>query len=806
AASSTPSSGRYGLWSRLIDHLFVSRTAVPSSPSGLLDPRPTESAALLASLGLAVLIAAYFEAVISSNPVPPGGDPGQWLSTSYAFVGLPYPSWIVPGQYPPLLFPFLGSLVLLGGGPVVGAKLYIGAVTLLIGVSTYFLGRSLFRSAMVALLVEGFVLLNPSFVNLFFFGAYPNLFGMVFLALSLAFAVRFVRSHSPMHLFLFWLATTAAVLSHSLVAVILLVELGLLMLFLFSQGRMPRQLYRSWGGAAGFGVFALGVGGFYLGTQFLGISHPAYLQTNAFAYVKNGLGNIVSLLITPFIPQYSPTVDSAYQVLVGISVFAVLVLIGLRILAPRRLTLGVLVAMIGILTVCGLALVGWQLSIVTDYVRFGYFLVLPVMLAIGVAVDRLLTLFTTPRATALVAPRGQDPAVPSPAAAVRRARLAPVALVGILGFLVLLLVTATYTAPVVNRAEQNGTDVGHDQTFLDALTSVRSSSVPGSVLTDPGAVKWTRAILDRNAYAPFIPGHYSFDTTHIADGELAYFGLTDRYAVTNSLVAASIMGTDAQFQNESGTYQASYFGLFQPLFQIAPTSFVVLVANGSHPPFTEPVTGSPVIELPPAGSSWVSLVFTTLHYRFTETVTALPGTASLRYTFEADATGSALLLSLQGNVSTIAGQTPHITGGRSQFIWFPAIDAGALTTFVNVSTPGTVKNITGYAHPGQEPEVTIGTGGGAGTNGRPILAFSLAATTPQATNLISGLPGLLSTPEIWTNWSSRFALLSNVSVPAGLRFGFLPNQAQWIETEFGAQLFATSGSWTVLLLPANPPP
>ena len=510
------------------------------------------------------------------------------------------------------------------------------------------LGRSLFRSAMVpALLVEGFVLLNPSFVNPVLLRGLPEPVrdGLPRPLPGVHGAIRPGLPFPDAPLPLLARDNGGCPLPQSGRSHPAFARTGAPSCCSCSPRRpdAPTAVPRSWGGAARLGVFALGVGGFYLRDPIPRDFAPGVPPDERVRLREERVGEHRSLLVTAVHPPYSPTVDSAYQVLVGISVFAVLVLIGLRILAPRRLTLGVLVAMIGILTVCGLALVGWQFSIVTDYVRFGYFLVLPVMLAIGVAVDRLLTLFTTPRATALVARRARSGRA-QPGRCGPSGRLAPVALVGILGFLVLLLVTATYTAPVVNRAEQNGTDVGHDQTFLDALTSVRSSSVPGSVLTDPGAVKWTRAILDRNAYAPFIPGHYSFDTTHIADGELAYFGLTDRYAVTNSLVAASIMGTDAQFRNESGTYQASYFGLFQPLFQIS-----INVVRGPRrqwlpPRSPERSPRSPVIELPPAGSSWVSLVFSLPHYRFTETVTLalqLPLRPQLTRP-EADAAGSAL--------------------------------------------------------------------------------------------------------------------------------------------------------------------
>ena len=70
-------------------------------------------------------------AVTGAAPLPPGGDPGQWLSNSYPYVGLPYPSQVIPWGYPPGLFPVLGSLVLLGGDPILGARLYLGVAAVL---------------------------------------------------------------------------------------------------------------------------------------------------------------------------------------------------------------------------------------------------------------------------------------------------------------------------------------------------------------------------------------------------------------------------------------------------------------------------------------------------------------------------------------------------------------------------------------------------------------------------------------------------------------------------------------------------
>ena len=183
---------------RLEDRLFPPASGPTSEPSGLLSSDLREWPGIAPRSPIGLVAAGLLERAMAAFPIPAGGDPGQWTSTSYAYVGLPYPTcdrpWAVPtAPVPPARRPRPPR-----GGADRGAKAYVAVVAVLIGLSTYFLARSLTRRRSTALIAEAIVLLNPTFLQMFFWGFYPNLLGLVFLNLTLAFFVR-VHSVPPSH-------------------------------------------------------------------------------------------------------------------------------------------------------------------------------------------------------------------------------------------------------------------------------------------------------------------------------------------------------------------------------------------------------------------------------------------------------------------------------------------------------------------------------------------------------------------------------------------------------------------------------
>jgi hypothetical protein len=804
---------------RLEDRLFPNHLPNSKYPSGLIQGWPPEEIGWIIAVALGALFAIMLEVSVSANPIPPGGDPGEWLTTSYAYAGLPYPSWIIPGQYPPLLFPLLGLLVRIGGGPAEGARLYLGLIPVLVGFSTYYLARSLLRSPIMALLAEGLVLFNPSFMQFYYFGAYPNLLGLVFMNLALAFLIRYVRSRSGTQLFLFWAFAAATILTHSLVGAMMAASVGIVVIFLFWMGRIPRAAYRSRAGQAGMVFFAATVGGFYLVTKLLHVVHPAYLQSNAFAYVKDGLGQIFYLLLNPYFPHVHPSVSIALILLVAIVALLVVVLPGLRLFLPQRLTLGTLTSLSMILAVCVACVVGWELSIVTDYVRLGYFLVIPVVLAFAVFVDGGVAALRV----RLSSGKGAGPSPLSPTAAptgvdgvdapirVRRSAPASRPATFAAGFVYaivavgVIVLAGAYAAPAFSTDEGNNTQTGHDSVFLQAIHAIESSNISGNVLTVPGAVKWTRALLDRDAYAPILPARYSFDPSHIQTEELAYLALTDRFAVSNGNIAMTTLGygNATAFANASPEFQAAFFGVFNPVISLPATNFSVTFKGG----LTMNVTSSPTIYAPLQGTtSAMSLVYAGPGFVLNVTLTAIPGTTAGSIGLQAKATGPVPLIGVTALLLNPPGGSTEfgISAVPGEAVILPKGFGGALNAFANVTPAADLTHVYRYTT-GKHPAEAILTA--SSPNGSAELGFSVTITDPGAANLISDLPSFVSTPDQWAAWGDRFVLYQPPNSAAQAQANLLWDEPQYLVSEFGATILGTYGptgnQWLVILLPAG---
>ncbi len=788
-------------WSeRLLDYVLPSDASERRIPSGIIGDNRFEPYAYILSLATAAIAAVFIEYFFAQSPIPPGGDPGQWISTSYAFVGMSYPSWVIPGQYPPLAFPLLGSLVRLGG-PITGARLYVGVVAVLLGLSIYYWARSILRTWSLAILVEGFVLLNPSFIQLFFFGAYPNLLGFVFLFLCIGFGVRFIRSADPTHAFWFWITLGAAILTHTLVAVVLGFTLVLALIPLLVLRRVPRALVTSLRSQLGIFVAVTGVALYYAITALLAIPHNQYLSTGAFAYVKNGLGAIVTLQLGPALPSnFAIPAQVALELLVLLDAFILIALAVMTIFRLRAFTLSALTCLASILAVTLLAVIGWELSVVTDYVRIGFFLIPPTILTLALIVDSLVGILRQryrelqrERAPAARSPyhRRWSASWPLPSSIVLLA----------LGAVLLLLMAGTATVGQATIYEANDTAVAHDQGYLAAIQAIQQTGIRGAVLTDPGAVKWTRALLDTNTYGPFIPGHYSFDPDHIQDQELAYFALTSRYAATNNLVAFANAGTSANWSSTTPLFLASYFGLFSPIVEFSPHNMTVgyVDSTGHH---TVPITGTPQFVLATNGLASIDEIYNEPGFQLIISETALPAIALGRVTMTVISTGAVAMTSLSVVMSAPPGASasspaPHIGGSGYRFTWTPAAFSGALETFINFSGSGGQLGAAHVSSPRTLP-VTIDTGAGSASS----LSLTFVLTTPSAQNLISTLPPIISSTQLWSSWNARFVLLGGIgSLPAQLRGPIPPDLQDYLRSEYGAQLIGIYGIWHVILLP-----
>ncbi|HEV8049039.1 MAG TPA: glycosyltransferase family 39 protein, partial [Thermoplasmata archaeon] len=610
---------------RIENRLFPAPAGPSSNPSGLLAPTLAEAPALLVAFAIGLVAVALLENAMRAMPVPAGGDPGQWLSTSYAYVGMPYPSWILPGQYPPLLFPLLGSIVVLAGGPISGALTYVGVIAVLNGISIYFLARSVTRHRSAALLAEALVLLNPTFLSMLFWGFYPNLLGFVFMNLSLGLFVRFIRSRRPLHLYLFWVCGAATVLTHTLVGVVLVAVAGLFFLSAIGFKLLPREFYRSRAGLAGAGTFVGAVGGFYLATALFTVPHPQYFQSGAFAYVRNGTASIFNLLVRPFAHGIKVSPASSVTLLWVFCTLLILYVVGLRLFWKSRVTLGVLLTVAMALGPLLLPAIGWEMAVVTDYSRFSYFLVAPIGLGVAVGLDWYLTKVGFRRAF----PSTVRASVAAPerhwARDRSRAGAAPGTVVLTMFVVVLVGVSGFVAAASLPRDEKQTTQLGHDPNFLKALQLVRGTGVPGSLLTVPGVAKWTRALLDRDAYFPNVEARFTFDPAHLIDEEQAYFALTSRYVADNGQVAATALGTNLTDGNDTFEYQPSYYGSFTPVLTLPLGPVSVGVAHAGVTTM-EGINVGGIVKLHPVGPMSFSLTYVERGFNLTVTLVVAPNT------------------------------------------------------------------------------------------------------------------------------------------------------------------------------------
>jgi hypothetical protein len=771
----------------------------PSDPPDGLPRLPgvkePETLYLLLAIILAIGVAGLLEWVISAAPVPPGGDPGQWISSSFPYIGRPYPSQVIFFGYPPLLFPLLGLFVVIGGSPIVAGQLFIAVGTVLLGLSTYAFARAMLHRPLLALFVEGFVLLDAPFMRLFFFGGYPTVLAIVFMQLAFAFGSRWMGSYRPGYLFLTWILLTATVLTHSLVGLLAVGAFGFSVLVLFFQRTLPREVLFSKAGVAGLFVFIFGVGGYYVGTRLFGIQHPNYLSSNPLGRTKTNL----NALLYPFHLNSLPGLfghighfssSASYGLAIA---FCVILFFAIAYLASRRrLSVPALLQGSFILAVIAVGVVGWTLSIVTDYRRFAYFLYIPITLAVAYIFDYLLGIF-------LAAGSGDEEAPGLPPLPKRKPRTGPdpisvaILVVGVVG-----LVFIGYTAdlPELQFFERQFTGAPHSQYYLDAVGTINHDGLSGSILTDNTAAdRWTRALTDRNTYDSAEPTDFVFYGSQILDDEETQFAFHNLYGVSDGLTYASVTSLNASRIDAVPWYTVWSEGIPSKVLGVVPSSLSVTLGNGSIVKALSGKTG-PQFAFQHPGVAEMSLSFQTPDYNLTELIAPHPGEDGFDLSFIVTAVGTHTLQSFSGYLGAIAGDSASHNATNATSYNFTSrgpSGAGALATHVlfeqgSGSTNASVipsRPTAGVAFVETEPK---------GQSRQLKLTISL--TTPTASNLIPNVPPILSTPDLLLGWSARYMLLDSASAPL----------IAYYTTEFHAVELTSNPYWSVYTLPVTYPP
>ncbi len=791
------------------------RESSPSSLVGtLLTPGP-ELGGWLVSLLISGLVLGVIEWLGLQAPVPLGGDSGTWTALSYAYIFYPHPSEIVAFGYPPLMFPLLGFLVQLGGGPLVGARLYIALVGVLLGLSVYQLGRALFRRRISALLAQALLFADVPFLRLFFFGGYPTLLAFVFMNLALAFGIRYLRARRPAHLAIFWLATGATLLTHEFVGVVLAVTLVVFGIFLLWKRQLPKGLVFSRVGFASMAVALAGVVAYYLGSRLAHIPQNNYLAQSPVGHLRFSLSSILYALHLQSLGgvigyNLIRTSNGSFEIAVGLALLIFGTLVGLGISRRRLLSFSILVIGSWVLAVLLMGIGGWILSIYTDYKRFAFALFLPFILGGVFAYDTVFHWCSPVRAPAAPPSPSAPVAGAAPATATRtprsgfRARSQRGAvlpqLVAVVGTVVLLTAGGVFVYPALVGFQHQYAGNSHSATFLQALQAIAQTGLPGSIISSSSGSSghWTLALTDRNVYSPTIPSGFVFKLGRVQNDQLAYFALHDRLVVSNGLTYFATTGYDSLFFTGSPIYGALSLAYPTPLFVVRPSSLTVTFANGTT--IHANGTGAPMPTIQIVSSMNPQLIFryAVPGLALTVTSSAIAHTRNATITLSAQATGTSNLVSLAAEVHPIPPPSlkPKVYLNSSSFQWrFPGFQAQP--TYGTVDSPALILPIASpESNTSVLPKLTETS---LSPSGSRWVNLTLHLSTPGALDLSSPLPATIDTTQTFVQWQARFVLFGNITR------GTLLSEALYLETEYGATLLWQLGQWEVLLLPVSFP-
>ncbi len=761
-------------------------------------------APLALMLLLVLLMAAFVGLTMQEAPVAPGVDPGHWLSVSYTYVGLP----TAPDptdrilSYPPLMFPFLGALVLATGSPVAAAEALAVAIFAGFGLSLIYLARRMLVAAPLQTALVGLGVLTGSTLQMLFWGGYPNLLGFALLNLTIVAFLAHLRGPSPARATAFFGLVALTFFAHDLTFAELVAILGLATLFLLLLRRIEwRFLFRPINLVGGAAVAAI-VGGYTIGTGLLRIPHPGYFASNPSAYSIDEIGEMFAPLghSPAFWPSgptvYLPPMALTFALLAG-PLFALLGLFLLRARAPAYCDTRLVVAAGWLSATLAVPAAGYLAHVDTDYTRFVYFLPVPFLLLVLLGLERAFLRPLAPQVAEALAPA---PARPAPARARRRPVATGIAWVAVA--LALGFVFVTVTEPVVQANESSGTAAAHDADFLAAVEWLKRQPGNGTVLTVPSAARWTEALSDRYARAVG-PVWLLFDPFQIASTQEAYWELSATEVLSNPDAAVSFSGFSSPLFSQAPMYTAYIDSVPFPVFRILSGSFEVNVTgpNGSRTVAFGGAAGTPQLLGVDAAGTGLSVSYPGSAATLVEQAAVQPnGSVTLALTVTPEA--GVVVHTLQFTLATPPSNSPtlstdHPTGVHVQgaeLSWAVAGKLGqsptpaAFTTAVRFSAapasfgPAVVSGAGTYALAVADP------------NGSAPFTLSATIGTPGSSNPTDPLPTYLDVDQLLGTQSIAYLLwpigTSGTSEPSyfaaahGYRVGFA--NAEWEVLEAAA--------------------
>jgi len=764
---------------------------------------------LLSMFFLVLLSTGLVAYAFTRAALPPGVDPGHWLAISYTYVGLP----TAPDPtdrvffYAPLMFPFLGGLVLLTGSPPVAVDILAIGLLAGYGLTTILLARRYLASGPLQVALVGLAVFSGSTMQMLFWGGYPNLLGFVLINVAMVQLLRYARSRSNRDGALLVGVVGLTYFGHDLSFAVLVAVLGTSALFLLLLRKVPLSfLYQR---ATVLGLVALGVVivTYSTVTAQLGIHHPSYFASNPAAYFIDEVGELFAPLAhaPAFLPPGPPVYLPPLPLAALLAASPLLLLGGLRAVqryAPSRIDTRLAIAAAWFGATLAVPGAGYLVHIDTDYARFLYFIPLPFVLLLLAVLERAALPQLAPRLADLAAAGPAPVAVPAVVGAaapgVRRRRpesRGPMVARGLVA-VSLTMVFVLVTVPVVVRNEVSSTGTAHDQAFLDVVDWLRTNPHPGGVITVQPTARWTEALALRDAMTVG-PVWLLFDPFQIADTQETYWALVSQYAVTNNQVALSYSGFATPVMSQAPMYTAYYEGVPFPVLRVLPGN---LYLNATGPQGTQnyPVVGTtpPSLAAPVPNGTSVTVTYQNVVATVVETGRVLAdGSAMVAFvvTPNAGVTVHSLGVTLApppSDSTTLATDT--VTGlslSGNTLSWTVTGKLGQYPTQVSIPTVATFS----------EPPVA-GTAVSVGADSVPLVfsdangsgrfGVSIRLVSSGASNPTGSLPSALVATDFFDAYNLRF-LLWPVT-------GHGPVEIAYYTATFGFKPVFQNSEWEVL--------
>jgi hypothetical protein len=722
-------------------------------------------------LGVIIAAVTLLELAYSANPIPPGVDPGDWITRSGAYVGLPVPpvaSFGSPYIYPPLLFPLVGSLLRFFGTPTTTGFVVGGLLLLFFGISLIYVAFKFIRFGPLQLAFVGACMFSGTLLYMLMWGAYPNFFAFIFLNLTLVYLLVYTRTGEPLAGVLLGVSLALLYLAHSLTFAIgvVTVAVTVVLLLLVMGPRFVWVRIKNRGLAAGVAILVATVVTYSVILHVEAISPPNYLGANPVALTLDNVGQLfVPLASGPmFFPSGPAVYLSSATVLLLLSGLAFALVVAHSLAAryrPRWITARHTVAVAAVVAALITPVAGTIAGVGTDYPRFVYFLPVPVALLILVTLDTAVVPGTAPPVAAATETVETSPPVrrgPN-AAQVAAAYLA----VGV----VLILLFANVSAPTTAQGETMNAGTSHTAQFLAAAQWLASNPTPGSVLTLQSSARWTEALTDRGVYDEG-PTWLDFETWQIINSDTAFWALNSVYAATDDSAILSYTPNSTAVLSQSPMYSVFDQGVIFPILRVLPGALNVTIdtPNGTMS-IGSNEWGTPTLQVDPAtGVGTITFTNPWFVATFTSSLDGV-GTADINLNLVPTSGNSVKQLTLPlgsppaGVALLHTPTTQSLTTSGTGFTWLSSGPLGTLPAPVTLNTTGVFSPAPSSMVASTFPANLTLSAEFVVPSGAPSFAVHLQLSTPGTGNPGVTLPLVLGTEAFFQADDIHFLLISS---------------------------------------------